>query len=480
MILTVAFDVKNHVEVMEGWPIKKGDTSFFLEREGELLKRVCLAFSGVGIEHAPRLTAEKDGDSEAHLTMKGSDYAVLARNTIMSWQAVVSGLQIVNLDYDSYELRFHPEGIDEEPLIHVSAFKSDSGKSLNRACDFEQIGRAFCAGSISEHRIESTSHFREGRIAFEAGRYVDAYNNMFLFLETRYCEGKTGNDRQIDVLSKHRQFCDILEQTAKEFFKEAASPRGRTLDLFKPNDAIRDKIKALVLLRGKLRHHSLKSPHRWDPNRQDAYETPARFLSAVVGDIVLKESLEDIYSPPALEVFREISVATGHETKITLDTFRLEKQRTLSLNMSYPTTVISSLLCLATVRNAIEACERDGQLNDTIKFEGTHTRLGLDLLSVEFEVWAYTQSRAIEMEKPIERIRCDFEHYHSGTIITHSFAFPFARTKLTIPDVWKLLRFSFDHIEEKNPTTRIMRLKLFLDQGKNAIVSYRVGAQVRH
>lgn len=480
MILTVAFDVKNHVEVMEGWPIKKGDTSFFLEREGDVLKRVCLAFSGVGIEHAPRLTPQKDGVSQANLTIKGGDYAALARKTIMNWQAVVSGPQIVDLDYDSYELRFHPESIEEEPLIHVSAFKSDSGKALNRACDFEQMGRAFCAIPISDDRIESTSHFREGRIAFEAGRYVDAYNNMFLFLETRYCEGKTGNDRQTDILSKHRQFCDIVEHTANEFFREPATPGERTLDFFKPDGPIRDKIKALVLLRGKLRHHSLKSPHRWDPNRQDAYETPARFLSAVVGDIVIKESLADIYSPPALKAFREISVATGHETKITLDTSRLGKQRTLSLNMSFPTTVISSSLCLATVRNAIDACERDGQLSDTVKFEGTHTTLGLELLSVEFDVWAYTQTRAIEMEKPIERIRCEFEHYRSGTIIKHSFSFPFRCTKLVIPDVWNLLRFSFDHIEKKDPTTRIMRLKLFLDQGKKAIVSYRVGAQVRH
>jgi len=181
-----------------------------------------------------------------------------------------------------------------------------------------------------------------------------------------------------------------------------------------------------------------------------------------------------------LEAFRQISVATGYETKITLDTSRLEKQRMLSLSMSYPTTVISSSLCLSAVRSAIEACKRDGQLSDTVKFEGTHAKLGLELLSVELDVWAYTQTRAIEMEKPIERIRCEFEHYRSGAIIKHSFSFPFERTKLTIPDAWNLLSFSFDHIEKKDPTTRIMRLKLFLDQGKKAVVSYRVGAQVRH
>ena len=30
MMITVVFDVKNHVEVMEGWPIKAGDMTFSL------------------------------------------------------------------------------------------------------------------------------------------------------------------------------------------------------------------------------------------------------------------------------------------------------------------------------------------------------------------------------------------------------------------------------------------------------------------
>ena len=207
-------------------------------------------------------------------------------------------------------------------------------------CDFEQIGRAFCVGPISDDRIESTSHFREGRIAFEAGRYVDAYNNMFLFLETRYCDGKTSTAQQVELLSKEQKFCESLERTAIEFAKRSRVSRKGKLDIFGPDDGVREKIKILVNLRGKLRHHSLKSPHRWDPNKQNEYEGAAGFLGAVVGNIVISESLEDIYAPTTLEKFREISVRTGYETKIKLLTYRLEKKRTLALDMSYPTTFV--------------------------------------------------------------------------------------------------------------------------------------------
>src|SRR3546814_6398968 len=137
--------------------------TYFLEREGNVLKRVCVALSGVGIEHATSFKSANDEREVPHVEISGGIYSVLARKNIMNWQAVLSGPQIVDLDYDNYELRFHAENIGEEHRIHVKSFKPGSSKSLNSACDFEQIGRAFCVGPISDDQIESTSHFREDR-----------------------------------------------------------------------------------------------------------------------------------------------------------------------------------------------------------------------------------------------------------------------------------------------------------------------------
>lgn len=477
MIVTVAFEVKNHVEVMEGWPIELGNRTFFLEREGNVLKRVCIAFSGVDVVQAPHVQPAATEAEIPHITIKGGEYASLARKSILNWQAVISGQQIVDLDYDNYELRFHAENVAEEASIHLKSFRSKSSNALNQECDFEQIGRAFCVGQISNDRIESTSHFREGRLAYSAGRYIDAYNNMYLFLETRFCDGKTGNEKQTDLLSKQVELCKAVETNAEVFAKQQQTG-GPPFNLFKTNDSTRNKIRALVLLRGNLRHHSLKSPQRWDPNKQDQYENAARFLGAVVGDIVIKESLDDIYGPAALRSFREISVATGHETKIKVNTYRLNKERTLVLDMSYPTTVVSSKLCLSAFRNALQACEKDGQLGDTVRLQASSSRSELELFSLDFDVWAYTQSRAIETKDPIVSTRCGFEHYRSGSIVRHEFSIPVPGSKLSIPDVWKLLQRCFNHIEDRDPTTRIMSLKLYLRDGEKAFVSYRVGAQV--
>lgn len=478
MIITVAFDVKNRVDVMEGWPIKSGNLTFFIERDGTLMRRVCLAFYGVDISHASSFKSSSLTNAYPTLTIGGGIYVQKARSYILNWQAVVSGVQVVDIDYDRYEIRFHPENVDEEKHIDLKSFRPLASDALNAECDFEQIGRAFCVGEIPDDRIESTSHFREGRIATEAGRYVDAYNNMFLFLETRYCDGKTSANQQVDLLLKSEAFCKALKETLSVFAKSRKASYADTSGIFKSGMNLKEQIRAIVLLRGKLRHHSLKSPLRWDPNKQAEHEEASRFLSSVVGAIVIEESLADIYSPEALKKFRAISVSTGFETRINLITHRREPQQALALDMSYPTTVVSSKLCLATVRNAIAACQKEGQLADTVRFEATSSKLGL--FSLAFGVWTYTPTRSIETEAPLEKVRCSFEHLHAGTVTQNEFAVPVRDNKLTISDVWSLLHRCFNHIEERDPTTRIMALDLFTLGGTNPIVSYRLGAMVKN
>lgn len=479
MIISFCFEVRNYVEVMEGWPLKRDQMTFFLEREGNVLKRVCLSFSGVSIDFAPTFNAPSDTNETASLKTIDGGYAALARKSILNWQAVVSGIQIVDLDYDNFEMRFHAENSEEESRIHLKSIKSSYDQALNSSCDFEQFGRAFCAKPIPDHRMESTSHYREGRLAFQAGRYVDAYNNMFLFLETRYCDGKTKTTQQIELLQKNLELCSYIERNAAELTKTNQVRRGENLSLFDTCASIRDKIKALVLLRGNLRHHSLKSPNRWDPNQQDEHKGAARFLVAVVHDIVIKESLEDLYSPASLEEFRKQSISSGNEIRIKLTTHRLNDEPSLELNMSYPTTVVSSLLCVNTVRQAMKECKKTGQLSDTVRFEAIHSGRDLELFAIEFDVWAYTAERKVEPRMPIEFIRCKFERFRTGSITSHQFSIPCRTNRLSILDVWNLLAVSFDHVEREDPTTRVMSLKLFIGDRRKSIVSYRLGALAR-
>lgn len=412
--------------------------------------------------------------------MRGDEFVKIALKKVLNWQAIVISQQLFDLDFDSYEMRFIAENPLEQSQIHIKSFRSIENDTMNNCCDFEQIGRSFCVGSIDEFRIESTSHFREGRIAYEAGRYIDSYNQMFLFLETRYCDGKTKSAQQMDLLSKNTVFCNHLEQSVLEIKDKQITESEHLKNLFSRSTTFKEKINLIILLRGKLRHHSLKSSQRWNPNQQDEYEAPARFLSAVVGGIVLRESLKDIYAPETLEKFRKISIDTGYESNIKVATTRLERAPALSLKMSYPVTVISSNLCRATAVNALNSCEGEGQLADTVRLEAEDIKTGLELFTLELGVWAYTKSRAIEHLAENTLIRCQLEHFQSKTCVKHDFSMPLSNKKIDILAAWHLLKSCLDWIEEKDPTTRILTLKLFLEGQSTAFLRYKVGAQVKN
>lgn len=276
------------------------------------------------------------------------------------------------------------------------------------------------------------------------------------------------------------KFCSSLEQSILEIKDKQITESEHLRNLFNKSTTLKEKITLIILLRGKLRHHSLGSSQRWNPNQQDEYEASARFLSAVVGRIVLTESLNDIYAPDTLEKFRKISTDTGYESNIKVVTSRLERAPALSLEMSYPVTVISSNLCRATVVSAISACESGGQLADTVRLEADDMKTGLELFTLELEVWAYTKSRALEHLPENTAIRCEFEHFQSKICVKHDFSMPLSNNKIDILTAWHLLKSCLDWIGEKDPTTRILSLKLFLEGRSTAFLRYKVGAQVKN
>lgn len=478
MIVTIAFDVRNHVEVMEGWPIENAGATLFLEREGNVVRRVCVSYSNASLNDAPRIETSPDGEKVSAIKINDTVYASQARYRILNWQAVVSGVQVFNIDFDNFEVRFTPQSISEENQIPIRSFRSSSD-ALNKTCEFEQIGRAFCVDPIGDSRVESMAHYREGRLAFEAGRFVDSYNNMYLFLETRYCDGKTGTTRQVKLLSENQSFCENLRETISEYRELNSNSMEHVGDLFKDELKLSHKIKVIVNLRGKLRHHALKSPHRWDPNRQSEYANAARFIGSLVGKIVIQESLQDIYAPEILERFRKLSVDSGNETKVSVSSTRLEPKRTLQLEISLPTVVPSTRLCLTAVRAAIDKCRESEQLTDTVRLRATSSSLSLELFEVELSTWAFTQSRRLSSEN-VSSVRCSFEHFEAGAVTKHEFSIPAKNNLIEIEDAWELLEFSFDWIERKNPTTRVSSLRLFLDSGDESLLRYSVGAQVTH
>ena len=302
---------------------------------------------------------------------------------------------------------------------------------------------------------------------------------MFLFLETRYCNGKTKTRDQVDLLANEATFLKSLDHEIYAF-KNAKNVRISDLsDVFDKNSDVNKKIQSIVLLRGKLRHHSLNSPHRWNPNEQDKYEYAARFISGIVGNIVVEESLSDIYSKKALAMFNELTGKMNLKSEIRMETRRLEKLPAIVLNISIPTTIITSHVCFTAIQKAIEHCASDGQIRDTVNIEANNKNNDLEVFTAELGLWSCTKERNLQLSTSDNSILCTFEHLKSDLIRRDSFSIPHDNSDICIRDGWMLLKQCLNHIDMRDPTTRIMRLKIELNSSHRIVANYKVGAQVR-
>ncbi|MBI6766358.1 hypothetical protein YA0058_13535, partial [Pseudomonas syringae] len=85
MIITIAFDVKNHVEVMESWPIKIDNLTFFLERKDDVVQKACISFSNVDIENAPKIVQPATTENIPSLNIRGKNFVKVALKRILNW-----------------------------------------------------------------------------------------------------------------------------------------------------------------------------------------------------------------------------------------------------------------------------------------------------------------------------------------------------------------------------------------------------------
>src|SRR5690606_1519320 len=123
------------------------------------------------------------------------------------------------------------------------------------------------------------------------------------------------------------------------------------------------------------------------------------------------------------------------------------KQPALRLDISCPTTVMSSALGLSLARKTITACEKASQLPDTVKIEAIHSKTGMELFIIELGLWAFTQERKIQVDATASSIQCELEHFQYPAYVKHEFSLPVREDTITISSAWKLLESCFNWIE---------------------------------
>ncbi|WP_156908852.1 hypothetical protein [Bradyrhizobium murdochi] len=339
------------MRISEVWPVK-AQHKYFIERREGFVSHVGVIFEALPIDEAPTFFKASGSIAESRISIKGNRIQEAVQG-VRAWQSLLATYVIVDVDFDDISQEFKPEGDAERERVHILSFNSNRNEPNSKIMhDFSIFGRAFLAVDRGVDLIEPMAFFIEGRKALAADRLIDAYNYCFLFLESRF-KLKHQNRLAAAQLVEKREFCGALESILEDpMLRDVA--RGAKLALDKWPDDKEAIALEIVELRGRLRHHSIGNPNRWNPTEQQKYRAEAVFLAAICREIA-KPSFDITWEDTYVQEFVEQAKAMGMQLDVsvvlTIDDGTLPRE--IGMNFKIPQFEPSAMLAKTVLENAL-------------------------------------------------------------------------------------------------------------------------------
>jgi hypothetical protein len=312
MRLQILFPVLNKVRVLDAHEVKDPPFTFFVVPENGLMKKVGIEVAGIPAEiFAPKLTS---GALMTNITLSDvpEKEEMIAR--IRSWQSLLAPSIVVDIDYQSEEIEYIPEG--EEKIILRSLSKTQAPR-VEGTENFHEYAMAFYASKLSHDLIEPNAFIIEGARMLLNGFFIQAYNTFYLYLESVFGNGKFKEKDVVPLIAEDRSFSSAFHRT-----RTLLSNHHRERVPFDPNffeDHITSCVSKIVKLRGELRHHSSKNSRRWSPTVQEVYAIEARFLYVLCSMHASSLSQGRISVPELVERYEREAREAGRLMSIVLE-----------------------------------------------------------------------------------------------------------------------------------------------------------------
>lgn len=353
----IKFAVRNELRISKPWPIKAELKCFIETRDGGYISHVGVMFEGVPAEEAPTFTKTPGAIAKGTISLKGNRLQE-AVQTVRAWQSLLASYAIVDLDFDNISQEFKAESDAERDRILISSFSSSRSDPASKVIhDFSIFGRAFLAVGRGFDIIESMAFFIEGRKALAADRAIDAYNYFYLFLESRF-KLKHKNRIAAEQLLVRDEFCRAIDVIVDDPMLQKLA-EGTTLCLEKWGQDNGAVVLEIVELRGRLRHHSIGDPNRWNPTEQQKYRAEAVFLAAVCGEIA-KPSFDVTWDNEYVHSFVGQAEAMGMQLNVsvvlTIDEGTLPRE--VGMEFKIPHLEPSPMLAKSVLENALSEVDR--------------------------------------------------------------------------------------------------------------------------
>jgi len=178
--------------------------------------------------------------------------------------------------------------------------------------------RCILTGCIIKKHDPSLTFYNRGASDASASRFIEAFYNLFFFLEHLFGNGKSGEKTTVDEFMKSELLTSVIDKVKNDSGLVAlVSPKF--LEMIK-SKTIKENIRLIVKTRGNLHHPNKNRPNYWDPRKQRYFENETLFLQFICMEIAHRLFLHNSFTPKVERAYKKVQRCLRKEEEIVVVT----------------------------------------------------------------------------------------------------------------------------------------------------------------
>jgi len=320
VLVKFTYPVKSSLVLADHWPVSVGDIKLEWSVEEGRVTAISGTVPVTERDQLPTVQPSATPGVKLHIDFGRSSRegdVEEAIRTIWGLLSLFAGVEVV---VDSVKPEWIPENDNDRERLNIYSFSRGVQKAdllEPRRLSYDLVVRAMASAKAAAHYEIPLGFLRRGTRAIYNGQYIEAYYNLFFFLETLFAPGYSDPKRVKERLWAAKVVKDAVAQSRAPFSNESrlnASKRDKLLGM-----TDEQLLYHLVDLRGNLHHHALGRPGIWHPDKADRFHEEAILLQQIVHSIAMADAMAVLFAPEQGEVILRSARDAGAITIVRVE-----------------------------------------------------------------------------------------------------------------------------------------------------------------
>lgn len=320
MRIEFSYPVTTSLFLTESWPVKAGDFLLDWLTEKGLVTDVAITVPMSDADILPSVQPSDDPGKKLNINVGHTARQDEVEQFLRTVQGLLSLFSSIEIDFGRVQISWKPENEEEEKALELYSFQINTEKfnpDQPSQLDFNLVTQSVTAAVNATHFEIPLSFMRRGNRDIHASRYIEAYYNLFFFLETLYAPGHSNSKKVMEKFKSAGPIRNAITTTRKRLSQNSPinTPKLKTLLGMTEEELIEH----IVKLRGNLHHHALPRAGAWHPEKAEEFKEDTLLLQHLVHDIAIAEVWPLIFADEQREQIMQNAREAGAIVKVRVE-----------------------------------------------------------------------------------------------------------------------------------------------------------------